>query len=115
MRLEDYEYEITLSAVSGKYEKYKIATDDIATVHLIKNSNLRDYGLMFEECRHLDSCKANEKPTVLKPKKNAIPFKWEPIGSCDARAKVFGGWLVCVGKDQPATFVPDPNHEWEVE
>lgn len=40
------------------------------------------------------------------------------------RAKVFGGWIVysynfrCIGGNdcmsEAMTFVPDPNHEWEI-
>lgn len=58
-------------------------------------------------------------------------MKWEDIGDGFCRAKVFGGWLVSHtewayhampdggmnhGWDTRValTFVPDPNHEWEV-
>jgi hypothetical protein len=68
-----------------------------------------------------------------------IEFVWEKISStraesgCDVtiRSKVMGGWLVrsiadkalCVSKtgdisianSQSMVFVPDPNHEWEIE
>lgn len=56
-----------------------------------------------------------------------IPFEWE-ILECNekrsirtARAKVYGGWIVnsCVDKEalccESMVFIPDPNHEWEIE
>lgn len=30
-----------------------------------------------------------------------------------ARAKVPGGWLVRLGSDGHAAFVPDPEHKWD--
>jgi hypothetical protein len=53
--------------------------------------------------------------------KETIPFEWESIGVYPGaeRVKVFGGWLVVVDvtqyKHTATTFVPDKNHEWEVE
>lgn len=60
-------------------------------------------------------------------------MKWEEIDNNHQRAKVFGGWLVKTFEDVyhgrgrfgndmqegwdwrvAMTFVPDPNHEWEV-
>jgi hypothetical protein len=49
---------------------------------------------------------------------------WETVkhnaGGKIIRAKVPGGWLVCVGTGivksmalNGLTFVPDPNHEWK--
>lgn len=73
---------------------------------------------------------------------NKIPFEWERIynhhsagvgGTNTHRAKTIGGWIVSVetytngvtdglGRlvvprniTQSMTFIPDPNHEWEVE
>lgn len=47
---------------------------------------------------------------------------WECIDSFHVRTKVFGGWLVKAyivshdGSDYSLamTFVPDPNHEWDL-
>ena len=60
-------------------------------------------------------------------------LKWEHFDDWYRRAKIFGGWLVIYDSDvahnmlqdgrgfetgwdwRPAmTFVPDPNHEWEL-
>lgn len=54
-------------------------------------------------------------------------MKWERIGDFEYRAKVFGGWLVqCIdvherteyepeSRSIAIAFVPDPNHEWNIE
>ena len=58
-------------------------------------------------------------------------MKWEPIDNRTERAKVFGGWLVMItepvvhqtnngvqdGWDWRLAicFVPDPEHQWELE
>ena len=56
---------------------------------------------------------------------------WEFVSDYTQRAAVFGGWLIKISEDvhehlydQPlicgynfriaATFVPDPNHEWDL-
>lgn len=60
-----------------------------------------------------------------------IKFKWEELNDKSmphfytVRAKVFGGWLVRTSEwsnadtgivqSEALTFVPDPEHEWEVE
>jgi len=61
-----------------------------------------------------------------------MKFKWETIDSYHFRAKVIGGWLVKATEDVcyldeygamdngrdwriAMAFVPDPNHEWEIE
>lgn len=60
-----------------------------------------------------------------------IKYEWELIQPKDfnypnSRVKVIGGWLVnCYyqfahypdqfGLTMTTTFVPDPNHEWEIE
>lgn len=42
--------------------------------------------------------------------------KWERFGDGVLRLSVFGGWIVLIkGKDVSSCFVPDPNHEWELE
>lgn len=42
-----------------------------------------------------------------------IPFKWEKIDNYHYRAKVMGGWIFQCGDS--FLFIPDPNHEWEIE
>ena len=47
-----------------------------------------------------------------------IEFKWEPIGQSDTwRAKVFGGWVLLRSDTDGdcMIFIPDPNHEWQIE
>lgn len=57
-----------------------------------------------------------------------MKFEWETIYASKGnhhvttRAKVFGGWLVKHRSIPPNSdliasmvFVPDPNHEWEIE
>jgi hypothetical protein len=46
-----------------------------------------------------------------------IKFEWETIGMFVDRAKVYGGWLVRTygGANEWVLFIPDPEHEWEVE
>ena len=60
-----------------------------------------------------------------------MEFKWEKIDDYHVRAKVFGGWLVKSfesvhhwvngqfhwGRDWRVAmaFVPDPNHEWNID
>jgi hypothetical protein len=47
--------------------------------------------------------------------------KWENIGGHVDRLKIYGGWLVCAAmyndenNNLVMSFVPDPNHEWELE
>ena len=54
----------------------------------------------------------------------AEPLQWEQIkverrfyGTTVLRAPVFGGWLVStqISDGNGLTFIPDPNHEWEVQ
>ena len=48
-------------------------------------------------------------------------LEFEKIDDLYFRAKVFGGWIVksifYIGYDigVSMTFVPDPNHEWELD
>ena len=61
-----------------------------------------------------------------------MKFEWETIDGYHFRAKVIGGWLVKAAEDVShideygsvisgrdwriaMAFVPDPNHEWEIE
>lgn len=54
-----------------------------------------------------------------------MKFEWECVWEKNeyfdyeeiARAKIFGGWLVTYRVDSKCTmvFVPDPNHEWEID
>ncbi len=52
-----------------------------------------------------------------------IAFEWEILDEDTIRAKVIGGWIVYTSErdDMNAVggaamvFVPDVNHEWEVE
>lgn len=50
-----------------------------------------------------------------------IKFEWETITEYPPtyRAKVFGGWKVTSvnssSQTETSIFVPDPNHEWEIE
>ena len=50
-----------------------------------------------------------------------IKSKWENIRDDLIRIKVFGGWIVSIedsNNDSPREtylFVPDKNHEWELE
>lgn len=64
--------------------------------------------------------------TAYEPKKpDPIKFEWEQIYWVDNeyshygifRAKVFGGWLIrgLLGEGDTMTFVPDKNHDWEIE
>lgn len=49
-----------------------------------------------------------------------IPFDWIKIDNETYRAKVIGGWLVCIstlsinGNSESLVFVSDPEHKWEV-
>lgn len=57
----------------------------------------------------LRDCEAKAPST-----KQKFSRSWETINSTLYRLKVFGGWVVeIVGTS--ITFVPDPNHEWELE
>lgn len=53
--------------------------------------------------------------------KTKIKFKYEKVKDSTYRAAVFGGWiLVSVGgivgdPKESMVFIPDPNHEWEIE
>ena len=48
-----------------------------------------------------------------------IKSEWEKVNSTCQRLKVFGGWLVVTFVHDcdvlTSVFVPDKNHEWEVE
>lgn len=60
-----------------------------------------------------------------------IKYEWEMMDESHKnftdRAKVFGGWIVrsftyeiaggedAKGTSESMVFVPDPNHEWEIE
>ena len=47
-----------------------------------------------------------------------IEFKWEKIVPGTHRAKVIGGWILNVFNEntgEALVFIPDPNHEWEVQ
>lgn len=46
-----------------------------------------------------------------------IKFEWKRIGDMTYRAKVIGGWIVeHIDCDRPTlVFIPDSNHEWEIE
>jgi hypothetical protein len=43
-----------------------------------------------------------QESTTYKP-------KWKRNGT---RARVLGGWLVCVADMSTTVFVPDPDHTW---
>ena len=54
---------------------------------------------------------------------NSPTIEWQPIKNVNSaiskftyRAKIPGGWLVTTAHGNSAmgaTFVPDPNHEWD--
>ena len=54
-----------------------------------------------------------------------IPFEWEELDNYTERLKVIGGWIIKSenslyenGKwalSESMVFVPDPNHEWEID
>ena len=61
---------------------------------------------------------------LIEQPKVKYPREWEKITVCVGRLKVFGGWLVnssrweitsSIYASQTMCFVPDPNHEWELE
>lgn len=73
----------------------------------------------------------NELCVRIYSKMPAIKFEWEtiaynPLQGITYRAKVLGGWLVrtaiCINQyggssveESNLIFIPDPNHEWEIE
>ena len=48
-----------------------------------------------------------------------MKFEWETLTTDTRRAKVLGGWIVLVTKDDgtnsSSIFVSDPHYEWSIE
>lgn len=55
-----------------------------------------------------------------------MKFEWEELNKVMKRAKVHGGWILrsfnyttdnkdVYSQSQSMVFIPDPNHEWEID
>ena len=52
-----------------------------------------------------------------------MKFEWEKVTSNTRRARVFGGWVLknftwdadWESQSESMVFIPDENHEWEIE
>ena len=44
-----------------------------------------------------------------------IKFDWEKIAPHVYRSKVIGGWILQCEDPIGTVFIPDQNHEWEID